>query len=238
LAKILTTLETLEQKIDRVSQNSRTFANSETILPSQFLTTPPQEATGFHKLLGWPEVQQLLQCDLSHMSYWDGGDRTTEQWLSELADTFGEPLATDDRVDFSNILDESTGTGAKQFVASREHLEMLCSVYFQTFHSIYPILDAYKFKTETLPRVIDNSFDENDSQSALALAVLALGALAYEGSTGDPLVDEEGRPSLGVRGGSDTRPPGIAFLNEAKIRMGLMLHKWDLVILQCVILIA
>jgi hypothetical protein len=104
---------------------------------------------------------------------------------------------------------------------------MTCSVYFETFHCSYPVLDRSHFFSTILPQVCSQSFSEANSRSALVLLVIALGVLAQEGAVGDPILDEAGWQT-GIRGGSVERPPGLMFLNEARRKMGVALTEWNL----------
>jgi hypothetical protein len=67
---------------------------------------------------------------------------------------------------------------------------------------------------------MSDGFDEGIS-STLVCLVFALGEVAVSVS-GEPLSTYKGRVS-GVRGGTRGRPPGLAFFNEARKRMGFAL---------------
>ncbi|KAK8082987.1 hypothetical protein PG996_001768 [Apiospora saccharicola] len=109
---------------------------------------------------------------------------------------------------------------------SWENMHRLSKAYFDTFNLLYPFMDRAQFQTEILSSVATNGFDESLS-STLACLVLALGEVAISGIQGNPLTTNMGRPS-GIKGGSLERPPGLAFFNEARKRMGFNLTQCSL----------
>ena len=109
---------------------------------------------------------------------------------------------------------------------TRELMQKYADAYFDSFNMLYPFMDRQSFMADTLTMVQSEGFD-GESESVLALLVFALGQLAIEGATGDPIGANDGRPS-GVRGGSDIRPPGLHLFNEARKRLGFVLTKCDL----------
>ncbi|KAK8056713.1 hypothetical protein PG993_001940 [Apiospora rasikravindrae] len=109
---------------------------------------------------------------------------------------------------------------------SWENMHRLSKAYFDTFNLLYPFMDRAQFQTEILSSVATNGFDES-LNSTLACLVLALGEVAISGIQGNPLTTNMGRPS-GIKGGSLERPPGLAFFNEARKRMGYNLTQCSL----------
>ncbi|KAK8019640.1 hypothetical protein PG990_004778 [Apiospora arundinis] len=109
---------------------------------------------------------------------------------------------------------------------SWENMHRLSKAYFDTFNLLYPFMDRAQFQTEILSAVATNGFDES-LNSTLACLVLALGEVAISGIQGNPLTTNMGRPS-GIKGGSLERPPGLAFFNEARKRMGFNLTQCSL----------
>lgn len=87
-------------------------------------------------------------------------------------------------------------------------------------------MDRQNFISDTLTRVKAEGFD-GDTDSVIALLVFALGELAIEGSTGSPIEFHDGRPS-GIRGGTASRPPGLALFNEARKRLGFVFTQCNL----------
>lgn len=109
---------------------------------------------------------------------------------------------------------------------TRDLMHRLATSYFDTFNFIYPFMDRQNFISDTLTKVYAEGFD-GDADSVIALLIFALGELAIEGSHGKPISEGDGRSS-GVRGGSATKPPGLAFFNEARKRIGFVLTDCDL----------
>jgi hypothetical protein len=102
-----------------------------------------------------------------------------------------------------------------------ETMQQLSKAYFDNFNFLYPIVDRQSFQSNIMPTVFSNGFDEGMA-STVALLVFALGEVVAAGSQGPPIHVYNGRPS-GIRGGSATRPPGLALFNEARRRMGFNL---------------
>lgn len=248
---ILSTLEQVERKVDQIASGSRK-SESQTPDTCPSTTEPPHsprptfavplpKTAGIQKLMAWPEVRRLLQADFSDLKQWNALDLNAEQWLVHISEQFDDGLPIDQPINLTLTDEENMEgieVGQNGEYLTRNYIEVLCTIYFQSFHAIYPILDTHTFLTITLPRVCNNDFDETDEGSTLVLLVLALGSLAYEGSTGDSVINELGHVALGVRGGTASRPPGLKFLNEARRRMGLVLAKWNLANLQSLILTA
>lgn len=102
----------------------------------------------------------------------------------------------------------------------------LSKAYFDSFNLLCPILDRQSFMTTTLPVLFNNGLSLN-MESTIALLVFALGEVAIAGSDGPPVHVYNGRAS-GIKGGSKTRPPGLALFNEARRRMGFNLTECSL----------
>jgi len=100
-------------------------------------------------------------------------------------------------------------------------VQRLSTAYFETFNLLHPVLDRHSFMSETMPSVFHDGFSQSTA-STVTLLVLALGETALSASDGLPVHSQNGRLS-GVKGGSKDRPPGLAFFNEAKRRMGFHL---------------
>lgn len=110
----------------------------------------------------------------------------------------------------------------------------LADAYFAVFHRNNPVLDKFQFFSSTLNAAIESNFGY-DTESCIILIVLALGCLAVKAY-------EEGDFALPSRMASTTRgfvrpewydlvlddPPGLKFFNEARHRIGLLMHQNDL----------
>lgn len=191
------------------------------------------------KLLAWPAVRTLLQDDLLQIPTWDEENDEGEKWLTRISNEWESPMPTDESLDFdfdSESPSQVWDTGPMRL--TKDVIKSLCEAFFRSFHTIYPILDRRHFYSDTLSEAYSSSFDQNDGCAALVLLVLALGALAKEGVSGKPILEESTGRSTGIRGGTPQRPPGLAFWNEATRRLGGMISQYDLNMLQCFILLS
>jgi hypothetical protein len=121
-----------------------------------------------------------------------------------------------------------TSGGARVIFPALTHdvMQRLATHYFDTFNLLYPLLDRQTFLSVTVTIVHTDVFD-GDTDSVFALLVFALGELSIEGSCGNPIEIHKGRPS-GIRGGTATRPPGLALFNEARKRIGFVLTECEI----------
>jgi hypothetical protein len=89
----------------------------------------------------------------------------------------------------------------------------LSKVYFDTFNLLYPIMDRESFKSNILPVMVSDGPDTTTA-GTLACLVLALGEVAVAGTS---FKGAKGKSAAGEG------PPGLAFFNEARRRMGFSL---------------
>jgi hypothetical protein len=101
-------------------------------------------------------------------------------------------------------------------MVSWELVGRLIGNYFAFHNLMYPLLDNQHFVSATL-QSSTNSYFGNDPNSALVLLVLALGEVADAASHQGQM-----KGSAGIQGVPE-RPPGLAFFNEARKRMGFVL---------------
>ena len=87
--------------------------------------------------------------------------------------------------------------------------------YFNTFNVLLPILSRRLFQRNVLDHVLHVGFVDGDRSSVIALLVFALGAVAIEGTSKNPVSIVDGNPS-GIRGGTTRQPPGLAIFDEAR----------------------
>lgn len=106
-----------------------------------------------------------------------------------------------------------------------ETVQRLSKGYFDVINTFYPIMDRQWFHSNTLSSIINNGFHEGVI-SSLVLLVLALGEVALTTSE-VPISAYKQRPS-GIKGGTIDRPPGLAYFNEARRRMGFALSEVSL----------
>lgn len=191
------------------------------------------------KLLAWPAVRTLLQGDLLQIPTWDGENDGGEKWLTRISIECESSLPTGEFLDFDSVSSSpSQPWESGPIRLTKVVIEDLCEAFFHSFHAMYPILDRGHFYADTLPEACSSSFDDDDGCSTLVLLVLALGAVAQEGVSGKPILEESTGRSTGIRGGSSQRPPGLAFWNEACRRLGGMISHYDINMLQSFILLS
>lgn len=212
------------------------FSPASITAPSSVLYKHKVEA---RKLLAWPAVRTLLQDGLLQIPTWNGENDGGEKWLTRISNECESPMPTDEPLNFS-VSSESRSQvwDSGPMRVTKNVIESLCEAFFNSFHALYPILDRRHFYSDTLPEAYSSSFGQNDGCATLVLLVLALGALAKEGISGKPILEESTGRSTGVRGGTPQRPPGLAFWNEATRRLGLTISQYDLNMLQCFILLS
>jgi len=194
---------------------------------------PYRHASAAHKMLAWPAIQQLLfQALPSNIGDWKSLEQEGPAFIVRTQE--GTPkLPLDETLQdtpFAAIQSQAsraTGGPRTTFLSlTRDIMHQLATAYFDTFNFIYPFMDRQNFISDTLSKVYTEGFG-GDLDSVIALLVFALGELAIEGSRGDPIEVYKGHPS-GVRGGTASKPPGLALFNEARKRIGFVLTDCDL----------
>jgi hypothetical protein len=93
--------------------------------------------------------------------------------------------------------------------------------YFRTFNVLIPILDYDEFVHITMERLLREGYPDGDPGAVVALLVFALGELATEGVSGEPISKHDGIAS-GFRGGDLDTPPGLFLFNQARRRLGFV----------------
>lgn len=184
-------------------------------------------------MLTWPAIQQLL---LQALPSNIGDLKSLEQEgsvfivrVQEAMPKLSQEEALQDRpfVGMQSQVTRTAGGARTTFPRlTREIMHQLATAYFDTFNFIYPFMDRQNFISDTLSKVHTEGFS-GDTDSVIALLVFALGELAIEGSRGNPIEVYKGRAS-GVRGGTASKPPGLAFFNEARKRIGFVLTECEL----------
>ena len=204
---------------------------------------PYRHASAAHKILTWPAIQQLLQQYLpSNIGDFKSLEQDGSAFLVQVQEGFPcLPLddALQDRpfVGMQSQAARNSGGARITFPAlTRDVMHRLATAYFDTFNFFYPFMDRQNFISDTLTKVHSEGFD-GDTDSVIALLIFALGELAIEGSRGNPIEEYNGRPS-GVRGGTASRPPGLALFNEARKRIGFVFTQCDLETVQILSLAA
>jgi hypothetical protein len=189
---------------------------------------PYRYVSAVQKMLAWPVVQQVLESTGSKRPF--GPDSASIVLGMQGID---QPLPNDGVESLSLNPRTSVGTLQLQVPASStslplspsslnwETMQRLSKAYFDTFNFLYPIMDREAFNANILTAVMSDGFDDGTT-GILACLVFALGDVAIAGTQGIPIGVYKGRPS-GIKGGSVDRPPGLAFFNEARRRMGFSL---------------
>lgn len=183
--------------------------------------------SSIHKMLAWPVVQQLLESFIPKpSSHAPQGGPANLEFPLRLND---QPLPN---YGLESLNSSRPSMGIHQLQVSGslhelplsptslnwETLKRLSKNFFDTFNLMFPIIDRDAFNNNILPDIVSEGL-EDSMKGTLACLVFALGDVAYSGSQGIPLGAYAGRPS-GVKGGSVDKPPGLAFFNEARKRMG------------------
>jgi hypothetical protein len=212
---------------------SKTHSTSRNRCIDPLLPEPYKHVTAEHKILRWPAIQNLLQqsnsnlaADIRHLTI-DGPG-----WLlSIMRHSHMEGLPLDERVPDQPFLgmqrDRTDGLRVIFPGYPPEAIHQLCTIYFDSYNLVYPILDRQTFFDTALARIVSEGFGTGDTDSALTLLVMSLGKLASESSLGPSINSVNGRPS-GIRGGSGSRPPGLDLFNEARARMGFTMTQCQL----------
>ena len=108
----------------------------------------------------------------------------------------------------------------------RDIMHKLVTASFDTFNFIYSFMDKQNFILDTLTTAYTERLG-NDAGLVVVLLVFALGELAIEGSRGNLIKVHKGRSS-GVKGGTASKPLGLALFNEARKWIGFVLPDLDL----------
>ncbi|KFY03937.1 hypothetical protein O988_01116 [Pseudogymnoascus sp. VKM F-3808] len=190
------------------------------------------------KLIMWPTIRSLLKDELVPTSLLDSINDGGEKWLTKISNEFTSELPVDEPASFAFVGSSiSSDWDPTALHLTRETVEELSQAFFRSFHCMYPILDSHHYYTVTLAQAYQCSFAEHDLSSTLVFLVLALGSVAQLGISGDSIQDDNGQPT-GVRGGTPERPPGLAYLNEARRRLGFVMTRMNFTVLHCLILLS
>lgn len=184
-------------------------------------------ASAVHQMMAWPVVRQLLDPFSPRGSELHGFFMDPDPPAAMLAQqaarqrplptTGFESLNMTDRVSLGL---PNTGGSFGLTDLNWTTMENLAKTYFDTFNLIYPIMDRQTFSSDLMASVINDGFDAGVN-STLVCLVLALGSIA--------MADAQNIPFAGYKNPDDDkadfehRPPGLAFFNEARKRLGFSL---------------
>jgi len=194
---------------------------------------PYRYAGGVHQMFAWPVLQQLLENQGLKLAGVNAGaiehdgpaivlgiDDAKARLPSEPAG----PLLVTDYPAARLSTPAPGGAGSLPLPTSAltwDAMQRLCKAYFDTFNFLFPVLDRQTFFSGIMTSILNDGLGDGIS-STLAFLVFALGEAAIAGTQGVPVTLYNNRPS-GVRGGTVSKPPGIALFNEARKRMGFSL---------------
>ncbi|KAG9242385.1 hypothetical protein BJ878DRAFT_535930 [Calycina marina] len=194
---------------------------------------PYRHASAAHRMMTWPAIQQLLiqtvPASIADMKVLEqpGSAFVVEVHRNMPELPLNEELQSAPFVGMQSQAARTTGGSRVIFQnLTKKQMLDLVKAYFDTFNFIYPFLDRQAFISDTLNRVHTEGFD-GESESVIALLVFALGELSIQSARGESIEVYEGRES-GIRGGTAEKPPGLAFFNEARKRMGFVYSRCDL----------
>ncbi|KAJ9137878.1 Sterol uptake control protein 2 [Pleurostoma richardsiae] len=183
-----------------------------------------------HQMLAWPIFQQLLQNASPRIPNFNSGSIEQDGLGLVLGVHHGPgalPLpAVEPFIQAMHPMDVSghaaTPTTAPHLTSPLDWdtVQRLSTSYFDSFNLLYPIVDRENFFS-TLHMFMADVLDGGIA-ATLAYLVFALGEVALAATKGQPLNVFNRRPS-GVKGGNASQPPGLAFFNEARRRMGFNL---------------
>ncbi|KAH0274793.1 hypothetical protein KCU91_g5014, partial [Aureobasidium melanogenum] len=201
---------------------------SQSSFPPDMLRTY-QHLTVAHKVLLWPSIYlHILNSGIAVASDLQYVLQEGTPWFIHL-ELHKHPKTLPWDTDMRTYpMPSSTGEMRAGFIGlTPENVRRMSDAYFSTFNILFPILDRQMFLEDILEPVLRNGFADCDPQGCLVLLVLALGQTAIDGVYGSPISIIEGNPS-GLRGGTSERPPGLNLFNEARRRMGFIMHQCTL----------
>ncbi|KAM9882498.1 hypothetical protein VD0002_g9383 [Verticillium dahliae] len=197
---------------------------------------PYKYVSAVHKLMAWPVVRQVLDSGQTEIPNLHAviQDRDPPLELLEqqrsrrkLATDGMEGLTMDDRALLGLRVDAHRNpTVVRLSDLDWPTVESLSKAYFDTFNFIYPIMDRQAFNTTILTSVVENGFNEGVA-STLVCLVFALGAVALADSQNMPFMRYKGQMGRPPDRAAD-RPPGLAFFNEARKRLGFSMAECSL----------
>lgn len=167
-----------------------------------------------HQVLFWPIV-------LAHIK--DAGTTASKVDLQCIL-RFGSPwlLAAKSRGYFSrfsldmDLRSSRLRSGATVFPElTIRRVDELCIAYFETFNSLFPLLEMHSFLDGIIARLAQEGYKGGDPEAVLGLLVFALGELAIDGGAA---ASHRSDPCNSC-GCERTSRPGSGYFNEACRRM-------------------
>lgn len=197
-----------------------------------------QHLTVAHKVLLWPSIYlHILNSGIAAGNDLQYILQDGTPWFVhlELA-KHPRPLPWDTEMTTYPIPQSRTGEIGTGFASlTPDNVQRMTDAYFSTFNLLFPILDRDSFTNDIVAPVMRNGYSNGDPNACLALLVFALGQVAIDGVYGSPINSFNGSPS-GLRGGTAERPPGLDLFNEARRRVGFIMHQCTLENVQILLL--
>lgn len=170
-----------------------------------------------HKVLFWPII-------LTHIK--DAGTTASKVDLQCMLQ-FGSPwiLAAKSRgrvssfpldTDLPSLRLHSGATIYPELTIRR--VDELCNSYFDTFNSLFPLLEMHSFLDGTIARLTREGYKDGDPEAVIGLLVFALGELAIDGST----ADSQHSGHCNFCGCGRTSRPGSGYFKEACRRINVI----------------
>ena len=204
------------------------------------LRQPYRHTTAAHKVLLWPSIARFL-LDSGNVTAADIQDieREGTLWFHKLdLARHSNSLPINNYLSSASVSPPTQNATIPQRVRfpslDEETMKRYALQYFNTFNVLFPVLDQEDFWNDHLWRVTQYGFGDQDSSSILCLLVLALGKVANDAESGDPVSYANGFPS-GLQGQFD-QPPGLEIFNEARKRLGFIVSECKLENVQAMLL--
>ncbi|KAI9171315.1 acetate regulatory DNA binding [Paramyrothecium foliicola] len=180
-------------------------------------------ASSIDQMMDWPAFRQLMDSlDITaslngvsiRRSIQDSTKRLPLDRIHGVGSTSSERLTV--TLSYADVQSSLDGGGTS---IRWDTIQRLSKAYFDTYNALHPILDREVFNA-SLHAVVNCGFGD-DISSINVLLVLALGEVALAISTAIPLLIDKDHPP-GFDGFTMDRPPGLAYFNEARKRMGFV----------------
>ncbi len=204
---------------DKLHEGSQTGARDSRRQAFNYLTVP-------HMVVLWPSIQDRLINSDSRLTHDLEGitQQGTKWFVRQELDKHPRsllPAAGLTSVQVARLPDQGYSPRVTFPYLSVQQMVKDTDAYFSTFNVLNPILDYDEFMSDTVTTLVQEGFGEGDTASVLALLVFALGEVAIEGKSGEP-ISASHRAKSGFRGGDAQNPPGLATFNEARRRHGFI----------------
>ena len=216
---------------------SNTSGSSNTLLPTSLPDSSRMSghetlykyASSVRAMLAWPAVQDYLKAVPSSAPDFDPASTVERDGIPILLESpqsipLAPPGSTFGRHPSLDIpaMGSSPSVPPVLNPFGWETMQALSKAFFDTFNLLHPIVDRHHFVSVTLPSIMANGGVLDDSvQSTLAYLIFALGEVAVDAY-------KDAASGLSRENINKVHPPGMAFFNEARRRMGFNLTECSL----------